>query len=113
MHNKLANDHLPTEPYVIWHSIPVRELHVGHTSQILSHLLQLGDEDRRLRFGTQTPDEVIHRYVEQLDFNRDAVFGVFDGDLRLIGMAHLAYLPNIKDQAHAAEFGVRFKQMDG
>jgi RimJ/RimL family protein N-acetyltransferase len=106
MHNKLANDHLPTDPYVIWHFIPVRELHAGHKSNILSHLLQLGDEDRRLRFGTQTPDKVIHRYVEQLDFNRDAVFGIFGGDLRLIGMAHLAYLPNIKDQAHAAEFGV-------
>jgi len=106
MHNKLANDHLPTKPYVIWQAIPVRELHVGHKSNILSHLLQLGDEDRRLRFGTQTPDEVIHHYVEQLDFNRDAIFGVFDGDLRLVGMAHLAYLPNIKDQEHAAEFGV-------
>lgn len=106
MHNKLANGHLPTQPYINWRAVPVRELHVGHTSHILSHLLQLGDEDRRLRFGTQTPDEVIHRYVEGLDFKRDAIFGVFDGDLRLIGMAHLAYLPNIKDQAHAAEFGV-------
>jgi RimJ/RimL family protein N-acetyltransferase len=72
----------------------------------LNHLLQLDDEDRRMRFGTQTPDEVIRHYVEDLDFNRDAVFGVFDSDLRLIGMAHLAYLPEIKGQARAAEFGV-------
>lgn len=86
--------------------VPVRGLHEGHRSEILQHLLQLGEDDRRLRFGTQTPDEVIHHYVEQLDFNRDAVFGVFDGNLKLIGMAHLAYLPEIEGQPHAAEFGV-------
>jgi len=86
--------------------IPVRELHAGHREEILQHFLALGDEDRRLRFGTQTPDEVISHYVEQLDFNKDAVFGIFNADLRLIGMAHLAYLPEIEGQARAAEFGV-------
>jgi RimJ/RimL family protein N-acetyltransferase len=68
--------------------------------------LQLNDEDRRLRFGTQTPDEVIARYVRGLDFNKDAIFGIFDLNLKLIGMAHLAYLPELKGQARAAEFGV-------
>jgi RimJ/RimL family protein N-acetyltransferase len=81
-------------------------LHAGHREEILQHLLQLNDEDRRLRFGTQTPDGVIVHYVEQLNFNKDNVFGVFDLNLRLIGMAHLAYLPEIKAQARAAEFGV-------
>jgi len=107
MHNNyLANNHLSTQPYLAGKAVPVRELHAGHRSEILNHLLQLGAEDRRLRFGTQTPDEVIHHYVESLNFKRDAVFGVFDHDLRLIGMAHLAYLPEIKGQAHAVEFGV-------
>ena len=68
--------------------------------------MQLNDEDRRLRFGTQTPDEVIRHYVEGLDFNRDVVFGVFNLDLKLVGMAHLAYLPERKGEARAAEFGV-------
>jgi RimJ/RimL family protein N-acetyltransferase len=106
MHNKLANDHLPSKPYTAGQAVPVRELHAGYRDEILNHLLQLNDEDRRLRFGTQTPDEVISHYVEHLDFNKDNVFGVFDADLRLIGMAHLAYLPEIKGQARAAEFGV-------
>lgn len=106
MHNKLANTHSPTKSYMAGQAVPVRELHAGHREQILHHLLQLDEEDRRLRFGTQTPDEVIEHYVEHLDFNRDAVFGVFDLDLKLIGMAHLAYLPQVKGQAHAAEFGV-------
>ena len=87
-------------------AVPVRELHAGHRDEILSHLLLLNEEDRRLRFGTQTPDEVIHHYVEGLDFNRDKVFGSFDSQLNLIGMAHLAYLPKLKGQPQAAEFGV-------
>jgi RimJ/RimL family protein N-acetyltransferase len=64
------------------------------------------DEDRRLRFGTQAPDEVIQRYVRGLDFNKDTIFGIFDLSLKLIGMTHLAYLPEVKGQARAAEFGV-------
>jgi RimJ/RimL family protein N-acetyltransferase len=106
MHNKLANDHLPCKPSAARQAIPVRELHAGHKDVIFSHLLQLNDEDRRLRFGTQTPDEVIARYVEHLDFNKDSIFGIFDADLKLIAMAHLAYLPETKGQARAAEFGV-------
>ena len=106
MHNKLASKHLPVKPYSTGRTVPVRELHAGHRKEILQHLLQLNAEDRRLRFGTQTPDEVIQRYVERLDFNKDTIFGVFDLNLRLIGMAHLAYLPKIEGQVRAAEFGV-------
>ena len=106
MHNKLASKHLPGRPYSARQAVPIRELHAGHADQILRHFLQLNDEDRRLRFGTQTPDEVIARYVRGLDFNKDAIFGIFDLNLKLIGMAHLAYLPELKGQARAAEFGV-------
>ena len=106
MHNTLANSHLPGKPYTAKPVVPVRELHAGHRDEILRHLLLLNEEDRRLRFGTQTPDEVIQHYVEGLDFNRDAIFGSFDSQLNLIGMAHLAYLPKTKGQPQAAEFGV-------
>jgi RimJ/RimL family protein N-acetyltransferase len=106
MHNKLANSHSPSKAYIEGQMVPVRELHAGHGAEVLHHLLLLNEEDRRLRFGTQTPDEVIHHYVDGLDFNRDAVFGSFDSHLSLIGMAHLAYLPKTKGQPHAAEFGV-------
>ena len=106
MHNTLANSHLPGKPYTAKPVVPVRELHAGHRDEILRHLLLLNEEDRRLRFGTQTPDEVIQHYVEGLDFNRDAIFGSFDSQLNLIGMAHLAYLPKTKGLPQAAEFGV-------
>jgi RimJ/RimL family protein N-acetyltransferase len=106
MHNKLANSHLPSKPYAAGLVVPVRELHAGHRERILQHLLLLNEEDRHLRFGTQPPDEVIHRYVENLNFNRDTMFGSFDSQLNLVGMAHLAYLPKTAGQPLAAEFGV-------
>ena len=106
MHNKLASKHSPGKPYSARQAVPIRELHAGHAKEILQHLLRLNDGDRRLRFGTQTSDEVITRYVGGLDFNKDAIFGIFDLNLKLIGMAHLAYLPEVKGHARAAEFGV-------
>jgi RimJ/RimL family protein N-acetyltransferase len=106
MHKKLAVTHSQSKPFVAGFAVAVRELHAGHRAEILRHLLLLNDEDRRLRFGTQTPDEVIRQYVEHLDFNRDTIFGSFDSQLNLIGMAHLAYLPMVKGRANGAEFGV-------
>lgn len=106
MHNKLAYSHPAYGPYAVSFAAPVRELYTGHRSKILSHLLLLNEEDRRLRFGTQTPNEVIEAYVERLDFSKDTLFGSFDSQLHLVGMAHLAYIPKVKGQVNAAEFGV-------
>lgn len=106
MHNAITSSHTTAQPRTASFAAPVRELHPRHRAEILSHLLQLSEEDRRLRFGTQTPNKVIEHYVERLDFSRDTLFGSFDSQLRLIGMAHLAYLPKVGGQAKAAEFGV-------
>lgn len=106
MHNSKANNHLPSRPHGIGLSVPVRELHSNQKPEILQHLLSLNEEDRRLRFGTQTPDQVIHEYVEGMDLEKDTVFGCFDTQLQLVGMAHLAYLPKAHGQPQAAEFGV-------
>jgi len=55
-----------------------------------AHFLTLGAPDRRLRFGALLNDFAVRQYVERIDFERDAAFGVFDEDLRLVGAAHLA-----------------------
>ena len=55
----------------------------GHRPALVAHSVKLADEDRRLRFGTPRTDHSLAEYVESLDFDRDAVFGVFDDDLRL------------------------------
>lgn len=107
MHNKLADSlFISKSPYAASLVVPVRELHSNHRGQILNHLLLLNEDDRRLRFGAQTPNEVIGHYVEHLDFKKDKVFGHFDAMLNLIGIAHLAYLPMTHDRSQSAEFGV-------
>ncbi len=57
---------------------------------ILKHFVALAAEDRRLRFGRAVSDDVLARYVADLDFKRDGLFGVRDGRNRLIGVAHVA-----------------------
>ena len=64
------------------------------------HLKALAAEDRRLRFGQAVDDAFIERYVERIDAERDAVFGVSDDALSLVGAAHLARA------AHHAELGI-------
>ncbi|WP_116138266.1 GNAT family N-acetyltransferase [Trinickia diaoshuihuensis] len=83
----------------------VRELTAGDREQLLAHFLALGDDDRLLRFGQAAPDHVIENYVRSIDFSRDKVFGVFDHELDLVGVGHLAYLPADGD-GRTAELGV-------
>jgi GNAT superfamily N-acetyltransferase len=54
------------------------------------HFHTLGPEDRRLRFGSTVADAGIDNYVAQIDFDRDAVFGVYGDELHLAGVAHVA-----------------------
>jgi ribosomal protein S18 acetylase RimI-like enzyme len=54
------------------------------------HFVALDAEDRRLRFGIALTDRAILDYVEHIDFERDTVLGVFDDELQLIGVGHLA-----------------------
>jgi len=70
--------------------IVTRELSRFERDALGRHLLALGDDDRRLRFGIALPDQAIRDYVARIDFERDAVFGVFDDDLQLAAAAHLA-----------------------
>jgi RimJ/RimL family protein N-acetyltransferase len=84
----------------------VRELDDTHRAAVLRHFLTLEADDRHLRFGSPTSDAVIKRYVANLAFSRDALFGVFNDALDLVGIAHLAYVPPEKDSLRSAEFGV-------
>lgn len=70
--------------------VSVQKLVAFQRREITSHLQRLSPEDRRLRFGTYMTDAAIERYVEGIDFSRDKVFGIFDRDLTLSGMAHIA-----------------------
>lgn len=86
--------------------IPVRSLAPRHRPRVRRHLLALDERDRYLRFGYAASDAQIERYAEQLDFEHDEVFGVFDRRLALVALAHLAYLEPAPPIRPRAEFGV-------
>src|SRR5437762_12883425 len=68
----------------------VTELSRAHRAALLRHFLALEAHDRRLRFGAPISATTLRAYVARIDFERDAVFGIFDAELELVGVAHVA-----------------------
>ena len=85
--------------------VPIRALGPSYRERIAQHLLKLEPADRYLRFGYAASDEQIRRYAEQLDFERDEIFGIYNRRLELIAMAHLAFSEH-PEHKQCAEFGV-------
>ncbi|QNP58835.1 GNAT family N-acetyltransferase [Paenacidovorax monticola] len=85
--------------------VPIRSLGPSYRERIAAHLLKLEPADRYLRFGYAANDEQVRRYVDQLDFERDDIFGIYNRRLELIAMAHLAFSEH-PDHKNCAEFGV-------
>jgi GNAT superfamily N-acetyltransferase len=81
-------------------AVLVKRLAPNHRDALSRHFLALGADDRRLRFGSMISDAGMAEYVAGIDFNRGAVFGVFDDDLSLVGVAHVAVSDGV------AELGV-------
>jgi GNAT superfamily N-acetyltransferase len=71
-------------------NILVKELSRLDRASLEPHFLALESEDRRLRFGAPLHDSSVRAYVAGIDFERDAVFGVHDDALNVIGAAHVA-----------------------
>ena len=78
----------------------IRRLKEGVRGTLMTHFLALPIGDLYLRFGTWLAPDVIAAYVGGIDFTHDAVFGLHDDRLVLVGLAHLA----CKDDA--AEVGL-------
>lgn len=85
--------------------VPIRSLGENHRARIARHLKALETSDRYLRFGFCASDAQIDRYVNGLDFERDEIFGIYNRNLELIAVAHLAY-DTQKGVNQSAEFGV-------
>ena len=97
-----ADDRQPVQVPVM---VPIRALGPSYRERIAQHLLLLEPADRYLRFGYAANDEQIRRYVQQLKFDRDEIFGIYNRRLELIAMAHLAFADHA-DHKQCAEFGV-------
>jgi GNAT superfamily N-acetyltransferase len=68
----------------------VQRMNGSMRATLLAHFFALPMKDRCLRFGTLLAPAVIATYVEGIDFDRDAVLGVHDDRLVLVGAGHLA-----------------------
>jgi len=85
--------------------IPIVTLSEEHGPKILKHLLALSEHDRYLRFGYTATDEHIQRYVSTVNFERDEIYGVFNRNLDIVAMAHLALMKE-PGREFSSEFGV-------
>lgn len=77
----------------------VHVLGVADRDALHQHFARLGADDLRMRFGRAPSPEWLRLYIDGIDFQRDAVLGVRDGD-RLAGVAHVALFDG------AAELGL-------
>jgi GNAT superfamily N-acetyltransferase len=78
----------------------VQRLTEASRPELERHFLSLEPEDVRLRFGAAIAAAAMVAYVERIDFDVDAVLGVHDEALALVGAAHVAFTGDL------AEIGV-------
>ena len=81
-------------------TVPVLQLSEANRPALRRHFLALTAEDLRLRFEHVICQESLLKYADSIDFDCDAVFGVFDENLELAGVTHLGLRGDV------AEFGV-------
>ncbi|HVR92300.1 MAG TPA: GNAT family N-acetyltransferase, partial [Casimicrobiaceae bacterium] len=59
-------------------AIHVHRLTEASRPKLLDHFRRLDNEDIRLRFGSPLGSDAIAAYVQGIDFDTDAVFGVYE-----------------------------------
>jgi GNAT superfamily N-acetyltransferase len=72
-------------------AIPVQRLTEAARPKLRDHFLSLDANDIRLRFGSPLGSDAIAAYVEGIDFDTDAVFGVYEDELGFAATAHVAF----------------------
>ncbi len=81
-------------------SVAIKQLFANSREKLVRHFVKLDPDDQRLRFGISQSPQSIKSYVDQINFDRDALFGVYDDELELAGVSHVAI------DHDTAEFGV-------
>jgi GNAT superfamily N-acetyltransferase len=72
-------------------AIHVHRLTEGARPKLREHFLRLDADDVRLRFGSPLGSDAIAAYVQGIDFDTGAVFGVYEDELGLAAAAHVAF----------------------
>jgi GNAT superfamily N-acetyltransferase len=102
----VGEDPKPPQPMLAapqW--VPAKRLGERDRGAIAQHLLQLNADDRYLRFGHAASDEQIERYVNKLRMGSDQLIGVYNRQLQLVAMVHLAG-PTVDVAVDEAELGI-------
>jgi RimJ/RimL family protein N-acetyltransferase len=80
---------LPTQVAGDATSAAIIALQAEDLAQVEAHLLRLAPQDRSLRFSAgPVTDETIRRYVADIRFDRDALFGLIDAAGSIVAVAH-------------------------
>jgi GNAT superfamily N-acetyltransferase len=80
-----------------FHAATIQRLNEGQRTALVAHFLALPTRDRHLRFGTPLGATAVAAYVDRINFARDAVFGVHDDRLALVGAAHVAFADDVAE----------------
>ena len=94
-------------------ALPVQRLNANARAAYLAHLVALPPGDVRLRFGSTLPADAISAYVQRIDFDHDALFGVYDAGLDLVGAAHLAFGGDVAELGVSVATGTRRRGVGG
>ena len=84
-------------------SIAIERLNESTRPILALHFLALSATDRYLRFAATVKPEIIARYVEGIDFNRDAVFAAHPAAIgdecrkELAGVVHAAFPDDVAE----------------
>jgi GNAT superfamily N-acetyltransferase len=77
----------------------IRSLTVLERENVRKFYLALSADDRRKRFCCTLADNIISKYVDRLDFSRDAVLAAFDEHAHIVGLAELVRGPEAGEMA--------------
>jgi GNAT superfamily N-acetyltransferase len=99
----MQHTEFPAEPM----SLLIAQLGPAHRPLVEAHLLALAPAQRRLRFGAAVSDATLRDYARRIRFFRDAAFGAFDEDARLLGFGHLAFGHNDAEFALSVDAAAR------
>jgi RimJ/RimL family protein N-acetyltransferase len=68
-----------------------------HADIYKKHLMDLSKEDRTCRFSSMVSEDFINNYVNNIKWSEDIVLGIFNNDLELDGVVHVALVNDVAE----------------
>lgn len=81
----------------------IKRLNNSHKEEILNHFKELDQESRYNRFCSSTNDSSLSLYVSKIDIDNHGYFGVFNDDLKMIGLGECVFFKSKDGTENEAE----------